>query len=125
MRLRELITERTEGKLSKRQQMPTRGVHTYSDLEQMNGDYVQYRLMMALACADGTNPIDFDRKSWIGKKKSAHPYSDLEAEMLKHAYKAAGAKYTDLNHGDMESKELDTINKTSPVAKVKKNRYGI
>jgi hypothetical protein len=125
MRLRELITERTEGKLTKRQQMPTRGVHTYSDAEHMNSDYVQYRLMMALACADGTNPIDIDRKSWIGKRKSAHPYSELEAEMLKHAYKAAGASHTDLNKGDMKSKELDTINKTSPVAKPKRNRYGV
>lgn len=125
MRLRELITEKVEGKLTKRQQMSTRGLHTYSDAERTNSDYVQYRLMMALACADGTNPIDIDRKSWIGKRKSAHPYSELEVEMLKQAYKAAGAKYTDLNHGDMESKELDTVNRNSPVAKPKRNRYGV
>jgi len=45
--------------------------------------------------------------------------------MLKQAYKAVGANYKDLNHGDMESKELDTINKTSPVAAPKRNKYGV
>jgi hypothetical protein len=45
--------------------------------------------------------------------------------MLKQAYKAVGATYQDLNHGDMESKELGTVNTTSPVAKPKKNKYGV
>ncbi len=125
MRYREIITEKNQGKLSKRQQMPTRGVHVYSDAEHMNSDYVQYRLMMALACADGSTPIDINAKSWVGKKKSAHPYSDLEVEMLKQSYKAVGASYTDENHGDMESKELKSTNTTSPIAKPKRNKYGV
>jgi hypothetical protein len=45
--------------------------------------------------------------------------------MFKQAAKAVGASYEDLNHGDMKSKELDTTNKTSPVAKIKKNKYGV
>jgi hypothetical protein len=36
--------------------------------------------------------------------------------MLKDAYKAVGAEYTDLNHGDMNSDELDGTNTVSPVA---------
>jgi len=125
MRYKEIITEKKQGKMSKRQQMPTRGVHTYSDAEHMNSDYVQYRLMMALACSDGSTPIDINAKSWIGKKKSAHPYSELEVEMLKQSYKAVGATYNDPNKGDIESKELKSTNTESPVAKPKRNKYGV
>ena len=125
MKIREIISEAKKGKMTKRQKQSTRGVHVYSDAEHMNSDYVQYRLGMAVASADGCSPMQIDATSWIGKKKSAHPYSKEEAEMLKQAYKAVGADYKDLNHGDMESKELDTINKTSPVAAPKRNKYGV
>ena len=47
---------------------------------------------------------------------------DVVAEQIA---KAVGAEYTDLNHGDMKSKELDTINTVSAVAKTKRNKYGI
>lgn len=125
MKIRDIISETKKGKLTKRQQNPTKGLHIYSDAEHMNSDYVQYRLGLAVACANGKDPVDMDTVSWIGKKKSTHPYSAEEAEMLKQAYKVAGAEYTDLNDGDLESKELDNINKTSPVAKPKRNKYGI
>jgi hypothetical protein len=36
--------------------------------------------------------------------------------MLNQAYKAVGAKVIDLNHGDMDSDELDSTNCISPVA---------
>jgi hypothetical protein len=72
--------------------------------------------MMAAACADGTNnPIDMDANSWVGKKRSAHPYTKVEQNMLKQAFKAAGANWKDLNSGDMDSEELPGINVTSPV----------
>jgi hypothetical protein len=45
--------------------------------------------------------------------------------MLKQGYEAVGANWDDLNGGDMLSQELETTNKTSPVAKPKKNKYGI
>jgi hypothetical protein len=35
--------------------------------------------------------------------------------MLKAAYKAAGASYEDMNHGDMNSDELDSTNIYGPV----------
>lgn len=125
MRLREIVSETKQGKMTKRQKQSTRGVHLISDKEHMNSDYVQYRLGMAVAGADGHTPLDMDSTSWIGKKKSAHPYSKEESDMLKQAYKAAGADYIDLNNGDMESKELDTINNVSPISKPKRNRYGV
>lgn len=127
MKVYEIITEAKvkQGKMTKRQNQPTRGVHTFGDAEKANSDYVQFRVGMAAAATDGKTMPDIDAKSWIGKKKAAFPYTKEEADILKMAYKAAGADYQDLNHGDMESKELDTTQKISPVSKPKRNKYGI
>ena len=125
MRAKDFITEKKQSKMTKRQNQSTRGVNTYSDAERWNSDYVAYRLGMAVAGTDGQIEPAIDSKSWIGKSKSTHPYTQEEQEMLKKAYKAVGASYKDENHGDMRSLELDTTNKTSPVAKPKKNKYGV
>lgn len=127
MKVYDIINEggKKNGKISKRQQQATAGLNTFTDAEHMNSDYVQYRLGMAVAGANGKDPLDVNATSWIGKKKSTHPYSKEEQEMLKQAYKAVGAAYKDLNHGDMTSRELDSTNKVSTVAKPKKNKYGV
>lgn len=125
MRLRELINERKQGKLTKRQKEPSRGISIYSDAEHWNSDYVAFKLGQAMAGTDGKSVPDIDAKSWIGKSKSIHPYTEVENEMFKQASKAVGAKYTDLNKGDMRSMELKNTNTVSPVAKPKKNKYGI
>jgi hypothetical protein len=124
MKISELL-ESKDGKVTKRQRESTRGLHIYSDGEKWSGDYTQYRVMMAAACTDGESVPDMDAKSWIGKYKTAHPYSEEDQKKLKMAYKAAGASYKDLNHGNLDSDELKSINTHSPVAKKKKNRYGI
>jgi hypothetical protein len=116
MRAKEFINEVKDAKMSNRQQKSTRGVNTFSDAERWNADYVAYRLGMAVASTDGTNAPNVDRKSWIGKSKAAFPYTPQEQEMLNQAYKAVGAKVIDLNHGDMDSDELDSTNCVSPVA---------
>lgn len=115
MRANEFITEAKHGKISKRAQQSTKGLNTYGDAEHMNSDYVSYRLGMAVAEADGVNPIQMDAISWLGKQKTAYPYSKEEQAMLKQAYKAVGADYHDLNDGDMRSLELDSTNTKSPV----------
>ena len=125
MKLRELF-EVKQGKLAKRYQEPTRGLNTYGDAEKANSDYVMYRLSMAAACSDGTSAkIDIDPKTWYGKKKTAHPYTEEEQNMLIAGYKAVGASYNDMNKGDMRSKELESTNTVSPIAKPKKNKYGV
>jgi hypothetical protein len=124
MKIRELL-EVSQGKITKRQQEPTRGLSTYSDVEMANSDYVAFKLGQAMAGTDGTNTPDMDGKSWFGKKKTIHPYTEVENEMFKKAAKVVGAKYTDLNKGDMKSKELSTTHTVSPVHKHKKNKYGV
>ena len=116
MRAREFLAEKNAaGKIGQRRQAATRGLNTFSDSERWNGDYTLNRVMMAVAATDGTFVPDMDSKSWVGKGKTAHPYTQQEQEMLKRAYEAAGAKYTDINHGDMDSEELSAVNKTSPI----------
>jgi hypothetical protein len=115
MRAREFIVER-DGQIGKRRQAATVGLTIFGDAERANSDYTLNRVMMAVAMANGDGSVlDMDEKSWIGKKRGAYPYTDIENKMLKQAFKAAGAEYTDLNAGDMDSEELESTNKQSPV----------
>jgi hypothetical protein len=124
VKLRELF-EVKAGNIGKRYQQATRGLNTFGDGERASGDYTQYRLSLALACSDGVTPPDIDPKSWHGKRKTAHPYTEEEQAMLIQGYKVVGASYKDLNKGDMRSQELDTTYVVSPVANPKRNKYGI
>ena len=126
MKVTEIISEAIEGKMDKKIQDATPGAQTFGDAEKANSDYVAYRLSMAAASTNGKDiKPSMDRKSWIGKRKSAHPYTKEEADILKMAYKAAGASYKDLNNGDMRSLEQPDTNKTSAVAPKKRNKYGV
>jgi len=127
MKVNEIISEAklTQKKITKRQSQASKGVNTFSDGEKASGDYTLNRLGMALAMTDGKSKPDIEAKSWIGKSKAAFPYTQEEQDMLKQAYKAVGANHQDLNRGNMNSMELEDTNKTSPVAKPKKNKYGV
>ena len=125
MKINEVITEATVGKLSKRQQQATSGLNKFTDGDRWNGDYTLYRLGLAVARTDGKTVPDTDKESWVGKWKVAAPYTQADQDMLEKAYQAVGAKYQDLNHGDMRSQELESTHKASPVAARKKNKYGV
>ena len=117
MRAHEFITEGVDGNadISKRKRFGTRGLNLFSDSEMWNTDYTLNRIMMAAACTDGKIMPDIDPKSWVGKHKTAHPYTREEQDMLKMAYRAAGARWKDLNNGDMDSEEPPGGNTKSPV----------
>ena len=120
MRAREFVAEADgNARISKRNQSGTRGLNTFSDAERWNTDYTLNRVMMAVACTDGTFVPDIDKKSWFGKGKTAHPYTEQEQDMLKMAYKAAGANWADLNSGDMDSEEVASTNTISPIKSFK------
>ena len=125
MKIYEIITEEKKGKLTKRQQQPSRGINIYNDAQKANTDYVGFKLGQAMGMTDGSEVPEIDAQSWYGKKKTVHPYTAEEQEKFEKAAKAVGAQFTDLNKGDLESKELDSTNKVSPVAKPKKNKYGV
>lgn len=125
MKVYDIITEVKQPKPSKRQSQSTRGMNIYGDAEKANSDYVAFKLGQAMAGTDGKSKPDIDGKSWHGKKKTIYPYTKEEQAMFVQAAKVVGADYEDLNRGDMESRELDTTNKVSPVAQPKKNKYGV
>jgi hypothetical protein len=115
MRAREFVTEQL-GKPGLRIQQATRGLHLFRDKRKTNSDYVLNRVMMAVACADGSDtPVEIEDMSWVGTRRSAHPYTQQEQNMLKQAYKSAGAEWQDLNSGDMDSEEHPAVNTKSPV----------
>jgi hypothetical protein len=124
MKIKDIITEE-KGKLPDRARRATRGLNKFTDGKKWNSDYTLYRLGLALAATDGKTMPDVDEESWLGKWKLTAPYSQAEQDMLKLAYKAVHADHEDMNNGDLRSQEGPTIQKTSPVAKPKKNKYGV
>jgi hypothetical protein len=125
MKVGEIITEVRQAKPTKRQTQSTNGMNIYGDVEKASGDYVSFKLGQAMASTDGKSVPEIDAKSWYGKKKTVHPYTPIEQQMFIKAAKAVGADYTDLNHGDMKSKELESTYKKSPIAARKTNKYGV
>lgn len=125
MKVTEIITEVRMPAPTKRQKQSTKGLNIYGDAEKANSDYVAFKLGQAMAGTDGSYVPEIDGKSWHGKKKTIHPYTEVEQQMFEKAAKAVGADYKDLNKGNMKSMELDTTNKISPVAKPKRNKYGV
>ena len=114
MRAHEFITESGKGKVSSRQQQSTVGLNLFA-ATQYDRVYDLNRVMMAVASTDGTSIPDLNRESWVGKNNTAHPYTDVEQDMLKIAYKTAGIPFKDLNKGDLDSKELDSTQDQSPI----------
>ena len=118
MRAHEFITEESHGthagKISKRQQQSTVGLNVFA-ISQYDRTYDLNRVMMAVASTDGEIIPDMEQESWVGKQNTAHPYTKVEQDMLKIAYKAAGIPFEDLNKGDLDSEELDSANIESPI----------
>ena len=116
MRAQEFLVEKQEGKIRHRHHQATRGLNKFRDPGGYDRTYELNRVMMAAACADGTNaPIDMDAASWVGRYNTAHPYTDEEARMMKQAFKAVGSETHDMNHGDNRSLEPKDTHKVSPV----------
>lgn len=116
MRAREFLAEKHQGQLRHHHQQATRGLSRFRDPGGYDRTYELNRVMMAVACADGTDaPVDIDQASWVGKYNTAHAYTDAEAQMLKQAFKAVGSETHDLNHGDNRSQEPDDTHKHSPM----------
>lgn len=57
--------------------------------------YDLYRIQMYAASSDGKTMPDIDKESWVGRNNTAHPYTEVESEMLKHAYDIAGIEWDD------------------------------
>ena len=116
MRASEFLVEKQVGQIGKRRQAGTRGLTKFRDIGGYDRTYELNRVMMAVACADGTgSPLELDTESWAGRYNTAHPYTDEEAAMLKQALRATGSESHDLNSGDNRSQELESTHIHSPI----------
>ncbi len=115
MRAAEFITEDQVGKVGHRRQQATVGLNKFRHPDRADRVYELNRVMMAVASTDGTFVPDIDQESWVGRHNVATPYTRQEQEMLEKAFAAVGTDFEDLNHGDYQSQEVKSTNKTSPI----------
>ena len=82
--------------------------------------YHSYRFGLALA---GSPDHTIDKDGPIGQQLVTIGYSEADDEIIKAAEKAIGAKSHSITTPN--SKEIDDTNNVSPIAKIKKNKYGV
>lgn len=85
----------------------------------MDPGYEYYRFMMQAAASPNDIPVETSMSS----APFSMPFSKADADMLHHALKRMGKKVKHIAPGK-GSDPKDNHN-TSPVAAVKKNRYGV
>jgi hypothetical protein len=97
---------------------------TFPSMNQSTGSaYLGYRLGIALAGAP-TFPTKIEADNWIGGDPLLAPYTEEENEMINAAAKQVGGgkRQTWSNNRSLETAD---VNKTSAIAKIKRNKYGI
>lgn len=111
-------------KLDKSYKASMKNMTTLPDQNSSSGSsYLNYRMGIALAGAPDY-PTKMAADSWLGGDPLISTYTDEEFEMVKKAAEQVGGGRIENWSGD-RSKEMADTNKTSAVAKVKKNKYGV
>jgi len=86
----------------------------------MDSYHEYYKFMTAVAVDDSKVPTDHDH---FNENPILFAYTPEEKDMLLRGLKRMGKKPKYVTNG--KSKEHKTTNSSSPVAAIKKNRYGI
>jgi len=124
MRAKEFIIETGMKKISKDQKASMKNASTLPALNQSTGSsYMNYRMGIALAGAPDY-PTKMAADNWIGGDPLISSYTDEEFEMVKKAAEQVGAG-TIQNWSGKRSQETADVQKVSPVAVIKKNKYGV
>jgi hypothetical protein len=124
MKVFEIINESGMKKIDKAHKASMMNASTLPALNQSTGSaYMNYRMGIALAGAPDY-PTKMEADNWIGGDPLLSTYTDEEFDMIKAAAKQVGAG-TIQNWSGKRSKEVADVNKTSPVAKPKRNKYGV
>jgi hypothetical protein len=86
--------------------------------------YELYRLSLDMAELGSPEGIEGDSKGYPVKDHAVMvPYTDADEDIIRRAAKKRGYKH--LSTKSKKNKEVDDVHKTSPVATIKKNRYGV
>lgn len=116
MKINEIITEDRLRKDS-RYALPNMRVHPQLD---NSSPYMSYRFGIALA---GAPTQSTDKKGPSGQKLLTIGYTEADDDIVQAAEKMMGIKSIEMT--SKQSKEVPLVNKKSPVAAKKKNRYGV
>jgi hypothetical protein len=121
MKISEIVTEaKGREKLRKTTTNSLSNIQSYPYLDNANHPYTAYRFGVALA----KSPSDVNHlEGPIGTEFTTIGYSDADQKIIDHTRKEFGLPVR--KHSTKGSVEVDSINKTSPVAKPKKNKYGV
>jgi hypothetical protein len=117
MRAHEFILE--EKKLRRSAEAALPDAHFYPALDN-SSPYASYRFGIALA---GSPDDTMDKDGPTQSKLVTLAYTDGDAEIINAANKTMGVKSKSLS--SKHSQESSTVYNTSPVAKRKRNRYGV
>jgi hypothetical protein len=122
MRAHEFITESNTVLPSEDQAASMQNAQTFPSMNQSTGSaYMNYRMSIAMAGAP-----DYPTKAdnWIGGDPLLSTYTEEEMLIINMAAKQVGGgkaqKWT-----NSRSQEIANVQKTSPVAKPKRNKYGV
>jgi hypothetical protein len=110
--------------IDKEMEAAMRNATTIPGLNMSTGSqYMNYRMGIALAGAPDY-PTKMAADNWIGGDPLISSYTQEEYDMVKAAALQVGAGTIE-NWTGKRSEEMADVNKTSAVAKVKRNKYGI
>lgn len=131
MKINEIVSESYKSKSpSKATKLPKGiddslpGVFVHRGLKNSDA-YMQYRYGLAVASARAVanGEVEFSKESAFADNLTQVMYSSADEETIKMASKLFGVSSTKL--GTTKSQEKPNVNKASPVAKKKKNKYGV
>jgi hypothetical protein len=116
MLINEIITEGKDKGLPKVSQAGAVHAKRYDELDTY---YSMYRFGIAMAGHHKDGPAHGPAQD----KFTVWAYTDGDEEIIKQAEKNFGSRGTEIAKGP--SRETENIHVVSPVAKVKKNKYGV
>lgn len=110
-----------ESRLSHGSRKASKGMAAWHALDNNNNPYHAYRFGVALA---GSPKEKMDKEGPIGGNFITLAYTDGDQEILDGAAKQIGVKSSSVGSSN-KSSEMNDVHSSSPVAKIKRNRYGI
>lgn len=124
MRARDFIIETGTKPIDTRHKVAIPNATTYPAMNPSTGSaYLNYRFGLALAGAPDY-PTKMEADNWIGGDPLLAPYTQEENAMLDAAAAQVGGGKRQ-TWSNKRSLEVADVNKTSTVAKPKRNRYGV
>ena len=122
MRAKEFIIETGMHKMHPNHAAAIQNAATLPDQNMSTGSaYMNYRFGIALA---GAPDYPTKAESWIGGDPLLSTYTEVEMDMIDYAAKQVGSGHAK-RFSNKRSQEIAGIQKTSPIPKKQKNKYGV